>query len=142
MHLLTHLYNQSAPSCCYRYVVYTPPTMASIVSTLVSLPGMHDTFTKATPIQFIDSNKLISCRMGLTNHTQPTSHHNFIMPLVINGFRGGHTHTHTRTRTHTHTHTHTYIHTHTHILTCKQNHFKKPGTSGLWPHAPDLKYTV
>ena len=48
--------------------------------------------TKATPIQFIDGNKLKSCRMGLTNHTRPISHH--ITPLVINGLGGGHTDTH------------------------------------------------
>ena len=49
------------------------------------------------PIQFIDDNKLESCRMGLTNHTQPIiSHH--ITPLVINDLGGGHTNTHTNTR--------------------------------------------
>ena len=52
--------------------------------------------TKAMPIQFIDSNKLKSCKMGLTNHTQPISHH--IMLLVIDGIRGGHTHTAARTK--------------------------------------------
>ena len=38
--------------------------------------------TIAMPFQFIDGNILKSCRTGLTNHTQPISHH--IMPLVIN----------------------------------------------------------
>ena len=51
---------------------------------------------KATPIQFINGNKLKSCRMGLTNHTQPVSHH--IMPLVINALEGGHTDTQTYQR--------------------------------------------
>ena len=55
--------------------------------------------TKAMPIPFIDCNKLKSCRMGLTNHTQPISHH--IMPLVINVLRGRHTHTHTDAQTKT-----------------------------------------
>ena len=49
--------------------------------------------TKAMAIQFINSNKLKSCKMGLTNHTWPISHH--ITPLVINGLRGGHTDTDT-----------------------------------------------
>ena len=50
---------------------------------------------KATPIQFINGNKLKSCRMGLTNHTQPISHH--ITPLVINALEGKHTNTDTDT---------------------------------------------
>ena len=33
--------------------------------------------------------------MGLTNHTQPISHH--ITPLVVNGLRSGQTDTHTHT---------------------------------------------
>ena len=89
--------------------------------------------TKVTPIQFIDGNKLKSCRTGLTNHTWPIPRH--IMPLVIKALRSGHTHTqmhtqmrthrcthtrtharaHARTRTHTHTHTQTHTHTHQHV---------------------------
>ena len=72
--------------------------MASTVSTLVSLPGMHNV---TTPIQFIDDNKLKSYRMGLTNHMWPMLHH--IMPLVINGLGGGHTDMQTHTDTHTDT---------------------------------------
>ena len=48
--------------------------------------------TKAMPIQFINGNKLKSCRMGLTNHTGPKSH--YVMPLVINGLGDKHTDTH------------------------------------------------
>ena len=51
--------------------------------------------TKDTPIPFIDSNKLKTCRTGLINHTWPISHH--ITPLVINALRGGHIHTQTHT---------------------------------------------
>ena len=65
--------------------------------------------TKATPIRFITGNKLKSCRMGLTNHTQPVSHH--ITPLVINALEGRHTDTHT----------HTY-------RRANKNNFKKSGT--------------
>ena len=61
------------------------------------LECMMHCVTKATPIQFINGNKLKSCRMGSTNYTQPMSHH--ITPLVINGPRGRHT----GTQTHTHT---------------------------------------
>ena len=57
--------------------------------------------TKAMPIQFIDDNKLKSCRTGLTNHTWPISHH--IRPLVINDLGGGQTdrqtHAHTNVQT-------------------------------------------
>ena len=44
---------------------------------------------KATPIQFIDGNKLNSFRTGLTNHTWPISYH--IMLLLINVLEGRHT---------------------------------------------------
>ena len=71
--------------------------------------------TKAMPIQFIDGNELKSCRMGLTNHTRPISHH--ITSLVINALKGGHTHTHTYIHTHTHTHTH---------QRANKTNFKKP----------------
>ena len=53
--------------------------------------------TKATLIQFINSNKLKSCRTGLTIHTWPISHH--ITTLDINGLGGRHTGTHTYTHT-------------------------------------------
>ena len=59
------------------------PFMDSMASTSTSLP-----VTKATSIQFIDGNKLKSCRTGLTNHTWPISR--CIMPLVINVLGGGH----------------------------------------------------
>ena len=75
---------------------------------------------KATPIQFIDGNKLKSCRTGLTNHTWPLSHP--IMPLVINAFGAD---------TQTHIQRHTYRHT-------NQNNFKKPGICGLWLCTPGL----
>ena len=77
-----------------------PPSMASMASTLTSLPSMHDMLcvTKATPFQFIDGNILKSCRMGLTHHTWPILHH--IMPLVINALGGGHTDTGTHILTH------------------------------------------
>ena len=48
------------------------------------LACMMHCVTKATPIQFINDNKLKSCKMGLTNHTWPISHH--ITLLVINAF--------------------------------------------------------
>ena len=69
--------------------------------------------TKATPIQFINSNKLKSCRMGLSNHTQPISHH--INPQIINAL--GRRHTHTQT----------------YGTQNKKNIFKKPGMSNLPP---------
>ena len=47
------------------------------------------------PIQFINGNKLKSCKTGLTNHTRPISH--LIMPLVINVLWGRHTDTQTHT---------------------------------------------
>ena len=88
-----------------------PPSMASTVLISVYwLVHMTCCVTEATPIQFIDGNKLKSCRMGLTNHTWPISHN--ITPLVINGFGGRHRDTH--------------------ILTaCNKNDFKAV--------APDLK---
>ena len=54
---------------------------------------------KATPIQYIDENKLKSYRTGLINHTWPISHH--IPSLVINVLKGGHTDRQTDTHTHT-----------------------------------------
>ena len=78
--------------------------------------------TNATPIQFIDGNKLESCGMGSTNHTRPISYH--IMPLVINAFGGRHTDTH--------------IHKHTYQCTNK-NDFKKPGKHSLQLHVLRLK---
>ena len=67
--------------------------------------------TKATPIQFIDSNKLKSCRIGLANHTRPISHN--ITPLVMNGLGSGHTDRQTDRQTDTDTDTQTHRHTHT-----------------------------
>ena len=46
----------------------------------LSLASTAQCVIKATPIQFMDGNKLKSCRMGLTNHIWPISH--YIMPLV------------------------------------------------------------
>ena len=71
--------------------------MASTVSTSTSLLCMQDV---ATPIQFIDGNKLKSCKAGLTNHTWPISHH--ITALVINAFGGEHTDGQTDRHTCTH----------------------------------------
>ena len=45
--------------------------------------------TKATFLQFINGNKLKSCRTSLTNHTWPIIPHH-ITPLVINTLGGGH----------------------------------------------------
>ena len=73
--------------------------------------------TKATPMQFIDGNKLKSHRMGLTNHTWPTRHH--ITSLVINGLRAV-----------------TKRDRHTHILTCEQKRFQETRCT----HAAGLKY--
>ena len=70
-----------------------PPSMASLVSTLTYLPGVHD--AQAMPFQFIDSNILKGLKTCLTNHTQPVSHH--IMPLVINSLGGGHKDTYRHT---------------------------------------------
>ena len=75
--------------------------------------------TKATPFQCIDDNILKSSTTGLTNHTQPISHH--ITPLVINALGGG-------------THTQAHIPRH-----ANENNFKKPGTCGLWLRAPGLQ---
>ena len=74
---------------------------------LLCLACMTRCVTKATPFQFIDGNILKSCRIGLTNHTLPISHH--IMPLVINVLRSGHRHTQTQT----------------HILTRNQKRFQE-----------------
>ena len=68
------------------------------------------------------------------------SHH--IMPLVINALGGRHTYRHTNTQTYRQTHRDTDIdtHTNTHTYQCvNKTDFKKPGTSGLWPHMPGLK---
>ena len=97
---------------------------------------------KAMPFQFIDSNKVKSTRMGLTNHTWPISHH--IVPLVINDLGGRHTdrHAHTHTHTHTRTHTHTHMHVHTHTCTHTHTHthtHTDAGTKTFWPHMPGLK---
>ena len=60
----------------------------------------------------------------------------YIMPLLINSLRGGHTHihthahTHTRTHTHTHAHTHTHTQTHTHTDVADKINFKKPVNAG------------
>ena len=85
---------------------FAPPSMASVVSTLVLFPGVHDAlyYTKTMPIQFINGNKLKSWRMSLINHKWPISHH--IMPLVINGLGAD---TQADRQTDRHTHTHTYI---------------------------------
>ena len=62
--------------------------------------------TKDMPIPFTNSNKLKNCRTGLTNHTQPISHHWLLMPSGVD------------------THTNTYRH-------ANKNNFKKSSTCGL-----------
>ena len=73
--------------------------------------------TTAMPIQFINGNKLKSCRLGLTNHTQPISCHWLLT----------HSGTDTQTDRQTDRQTDTHTHTHTHTLMHEQNDFKKPG---------------
>ena len=87
--------------------------------------------TKETPFQFIDGNILKSCRTGLTNYTQPISHH--IAPLVTGA------NTHTQTHAHaTHTHTQTHTHTYRHTYQCaNKNNFKKPGVHVWFKNAFD-----
>ena len=58
--------------------------------------------------------------MGLTNHTQPISHH--ITPLVINTLGGGHIETKTQTQKQIHT-----------------TISRKPGVHGQNPCTPGLK---
>ena len=48
--------------------------------------------TKATPIKFINGNKLKSCKTGLTNHTWPLSHHWLLIPLGADAQAPRHTH--------------------------------------------------
>ena len=86
-----------------------PPSMASTASQLRYLCLVCTTccVTKATPNQFIDVNKLKSCRMSLTNHKRSISHN--IMSLVINGL-GADTQTYRR---------------------ANKNDFKKPGVHSL-----------
>ena len=92
-----------------------PPSMTSMAQLWhLCLVCMMRCVTKPMPIQFIDSNKLKSCRMGLTNHTWPMLHH--ITPLFINAFEGRHTD----------------VHTYRHV---NKNDFKKPGERG---HRPGL----
>ena len=77
--------------------------------------------TKAMPFQFIDGNILKSCKTGLTNHTQPISHH--IMPLVINALSGGQTERQTDRQTDRQTHTHIPMH--------EQKQFQETGHAWL-----------
>ena len=85
-----------------------PPSIDSTASTSTYLPGVHN--AQATLIQFINGNKLKSCRTaaGLTNHTRSISHH--ITLLLITALGDGHTDT--------------YQHT-------NKNDFKKPGAHGF-----------
>ena len=76
------------------------PSMASMASTLISLPGKQNALSyKAMPFLFMDSNKLKGCKTGVTNHTQPIFHQ--IRPLVITALVGGYTDAHTYTNTRT-----------------------------------------
>ena len=51
-----------------------PPSIACTVSTLISLPGMHNTYVMLlmpSPSTLSMARKLKSCGMGLTNHIGP-----------------------------------------------------------------------
>ena len=73
--------------------MYIPTSVASMESTLSSLPCVHDMLcNQGHAHSLFDGKKLKSCRTGLTNHTQSISHH--VIPLVINVLGGGHKHTH------------------------------------------------
>ena len=105
--------------------------MDSTASTLASLLACTTCcVTKATPIQFTNGNRLKNSRTGLTNHTQPISHHWLLMPSGVDRDRQRETdrqterqtdrqtdrHTHKHTHKHTHANTHTNTHTYTHTL--------------------------
>ena len=97
-----------------RYFICLLPWLVRVNYDIFAWCAQCNVLLRPRPNQFINGNKLKSCRTSLTNHTRPISHH--IMPLVINALGGGHTDTH--------------------IPTCKQKRLQETSPAAT---APGLK---